>query len=90
MKHSVKSLLEFYSVAGFVGVFVKVLLKGLKSIFSGSSKMQSGWQKPIAVEICENVTKSEFRCHPVKEYLVITKAGEDDDQTQKEDIYPLA
>ena len=52
--------------------------------------MQSGWQKPIAVEICENVTKSEFRCHPVKECLVIPKAGEDDDQTQKEDIYPLA
>ena len=90
MKHSVKSLLDAYSVAGFVGVFVKVLLKGIKSIFSGSSKMQSGWQKPIAVEICENVTKSEFRCHPVKECLVIPKAGEDDDQTQKEDIYPLA
>ena len=89
MKHSVKNLLDAYSDFGFVGVFVKILLKGMKSIFSGSSKMQSGWQKPIAVEICENVTKSEFRCHPVKECLVTPKAGEDDDQTQKEDIYPL-
>ena len=90
MKNSVKSLLVTYTVLGFLGVLIKVFFKGIKCIFLGSSKMRTGWQEPIAVEICESLTNSEFRCHLVKEYLVIPDTVKEDGRTQKEDIYPLA
>ena len=88
MDHSLKKLLKAYMVGGFIGVYVRVFIKGITNLFFGSQKMKSGWNKTIAYEICQSVLHKNFRSQLVRDNFMATKTSSDEN-IQKEDIYPL-